>query len=384
MISVLGSSAAFTALTIVIYRRTGSPTWISLTLFATFGVRGAMTFVAGPLGDRFDRRRVMIVSELASAAVFVVMAFVAEPLALVGLAVLAAVVTSPFEPAAAAAIPGLAGEDRLSWANGLISIGRNIGFSLGPVLGGALAAALGARSVFLVNAASFLGSAALVALVPGPFPGTRSDDATTLAGLRRGVRHILGDRVLLALATAELVLVIGMGLALVADLPLVDLFDAGSFGYGVMYGAWGVGLVVGSAFGRRMSDETEPFWVLAGAVILTIEGIAVALSPWFALVIGLIFVGGVGDAMWLVASLGIRQRRTPDELRSRVIAASDAMTWLAYLPGLAVAGWLTTAVGPRWVYAIFAVTALGATLILIPARRWAARPIPVGVPSPVP
>jgi hypothetical protein len=90
-ISDAGNSAAFTALTVAVFQTTGSSTWISFTLLATFGVRGLVSLIAGSLGDRFDRKRLMIVCDLIAATVFGAMAFVDAPAGLVALAFVAAV-----------------------------------------------------------------------------------------------------------------------------------------------------------------------------------------------------------------------------------------------------------------------------------------------------
>ena len=113
LISLMGGSAAYIALIAALYERTGSAAWVSAALFA--GVIGSVIGApaAGYVGDRFDRRRVMIATDLASAAVAGAMALVVdEPAALVGLFGLLAIVTSPFAPASAAAIPNLVGEER--------------------------------------------------------------------------------------------------------------------------------------------------------------------------------------------------------------------------------------------------------------------------------
>lgn len=158
LISLTGTFAAGTALNFTIYDRTGSAAWLAATMLLTWGLTGFLGPVAGALGDRFDRRRVMIVSETAAAGCWIALAFLAHsPAALLGLAFIASVLESPFFPASSAAIPNVAGVEHLSWANSLIAIGRNTGLTVGPLLGGLGVATLGGRWVFLANAASYLG-----------------------------------------------------------------------------------------------------------------------------------------------------------------------------------------------------------------------------------
>ena len=177
-ISIAGAEAAYIAIVATMLDRTGSAAWVSAALLAWIGVGGLVAPIAGSLGDRYDRRRVMIISDLAGAATFVAIAFVHDPAALLALTVVAAIAEAPFNPAATAAIPNLTPDDDLGWANGLISAGRTFGGLVGPVVGGLLYGTVGAGAAFGVNALSFLLSAALIATVGGRFSEHRdSTDA---------------------------------------------------------------------------------------------------------------------------------------------------------------------------------------------------------------
>ncbi|HET8526601.1 MAG TPA: MFS transporter, partial [Actinomycetota bacterium] len=177
-ISVTGSAAAYTALMFEIYDKTGSAAWLAASLLVTEGLTGVVAPLTSVLGDRFDRRKVMILSDLAAAACFAGMAVASVPGPLVFVALLSAFAEAPFWPASGAAIPNLVPEDQVSWANSLIAVGRNLGITLGPAVGGLLLSAAGAPAVFLVNAGSFVISAGLVMSVRGPrFSGDREDEA---------------------------------------------------------------------------------------------------------------------------------------------------------------------------------------------------------------
>src|SRR5436309_2200255 len=162
LLSLTGSSAAFTALVFVVYRQTHSSRWVAAALLLTLGVRGLLSPLGSLLGDRFDRRSVMIVSDLAGAVCFAAMAFIHGAGPLLAMAFLTAVVETPFFPAASGAVPNLVPVDDLAWANSTVALGSNIGYLVGPALGGAMVGALGASAVFAANAVSFLLSAGLV------------------------------------------------------------------------------------------------------------------------------------------------------------------------------------------------------------------------------
>ena len=132
LISITGGAAAFAALNFTIYERTGSAAWLSASLLLTFGASGLFAPLGGVLGDRFDRRSVMIASDLAGAVAFGAMAFVEDPALLLAIGFVTAVVETPFWSASQAAIPNLVGKDDLAWANGLLQVGANAGIMLGP------------------------------------------------------------------------------------------------------------------------------------------------------------------------------------------------------------------------------------------------------------
>ena len=103
-----GSQAAFAALAYIVYRLTDeSAAWLSLTLLLTMGVQGLVQPIASWFGDRFDRRRVLVVSDLLAATGFVALAFARTPGQLVAIACLTAILEAPVWAVAAAAVPNL-------------------------------------------------------------------------------------------------------------------------------------------------------------------------------------------------------------------------------------------------------------------------------------
>ncbi|HZP89779.1 MAG TPA: MFS transporter [Actinomycetota bacterium] len=374
VISIGGGSAAYTALMYRVFELTGSPAWLSATLLLTFGVGGLVAPVGGVLGDRYDRRAVMIVSDLLGAACFTGMALVtADARWLLGLAFASAIVEAPFWSASGAAIPNLVALEDLSWANGLLSLGRNAGIMLGPAAGGLLVASIGAGWVFVLNALTFAVSAALVATVRGRFAGER-DGAREHRGVRAGFAFIARDPVLRTMVLAWVVLVLGMGMVMVADVPLVKVFDAGPVGYGLLIACWGAGSVLGSLAGRWLDEQREPRALLLGTLLVGLTTAAIAVSPWFAPILAMALLSGLGDAVVLVAEQGIQQRRTPDAVRSRVLSASDAVVTVSFAVSLALAGIVLRAVGAQRVYAIGGATALAAAAVLLPVLRRASTP----------
>lgn len=355
------------ALGYLVYERTGSAVWLAITLFFNFGVTGFLTPVSGHIADRYDRRRVMIVSDLLSAGCWVVFVFVREPVLLVAIGFVASVIAMPYWLAADAAIPNLVDEEDLAWANALMSGARSISLLAGPAIGGGLYVLGGPGLAFAVNAISFVLSAALVlTLRGGRFSKERAEDAEPerLRAAFRGFSVLVGDRVLRSLFVAWTLTYFGMNIAFVADPPLARSFGAGAFGYGMIDSSFGLGALVGAIAARRIRQADERRWVTLGFLGVAGGWFAISGTPWFWLVLLASPVAACSDSLGTVAAMAIVQRRSPDEVRGRVFAALSTAGLFANAVGFLVVGPLVEWLGPQSVYG------LGGVVMAIAAATW--------------
>jgi MFS family permease len=373
LISVTGGAAAYTALNFTVWERTHSPTMQALTLLLTFGVAGLLGSFAGALGDRFDRKRVMIWSEAISAAFFFGMAFVHGPGTLILLAFGSAIAELPFFSASRAAIPNLVeSEDQISWANSLVTMSVHAGIAVGPVVGGLLLVALGASTVFALNAITFCVSILLTLSVRGSFQAdrtARADDDEEHVGILAGLVYLWREVVLRRLSIAWFVFVLGMGMSMVADAPLAASFGVGPVGFALLITCWGTGSVLGAGAGRLMNPRTEPVWLVVASFGIAAAAFGVGFAPAFPVALVSLLIMGTADGMTMVAENGIMQRRTPDAVRSRTMAAFEAILSLGLVIAYLLAGPVLRAVGPQPVYRIGGLTALLAAIALAPLVR---------------
>jgi MFS family permease len=382
VVSLLGTGAANVALLITIYERTGSAAWVSGTLIATHGVQVFFALFTAGLGDRLDRRRLMIACEVGGSLCYGGMVLAQAPVLLLGIALLGAVVASPFHATSAAAIPNLVRSEDLSWANSMVGVGRNIGMTFGPVLGGFLTAVLGPGAVFGANAVSFLLSAAVIATIQGRFSGVR-DGAQTRYGVYAGLAFLWREPLLRTLMVGETVLVLGLGLIQVARVPLVESFGLGSVALGFLDALWGAGLLVGSFAARALNARREPITFVLGLAGVAAATLGIGVSPWFAPILGFNFLIGLADSMDLLAGQGVRQRRTPDALLSRVIAANSSVCVVAQMLGYGSAGLLAPVIGPQGIYLLCGLVVAASAVLCVPAVRLT-RPLRAAVPEPPP
>jgi MFS family permease len=371
LISVTGGAAAYTALNFTVWNRTHSPGMQALSLLLTFGVAGLVGPFGGALGDRFDRRKVMIWCEAVSASFFVAMAFVHAPLGLIMLAFGSALAELPFFTASRAAIPNLVeSEDDVSWANSLITVGVHSGIAVGPLIGGVLLASVGASSVFALNALTFLVSIGLTFTVRGSYQEARDgEEHDEHRGLAAGAAFLWRDRVMRRMTLAFFVFVLGMGMGMVADAALAEHFGVGAVGFAALIACWGTGSVLGSWLGRFLKPTTEPLWLVLCSFGIAAAALGVGLAPVFVLVLVSLFAMGTTDGVTMVAETGITQRRTPDAVRSRVMAAFEAAVSLGLAIAYLMAGPVLKAVGPQATYVIGGVSAFTAAILLLPMLR---------------
>jgi MFS family permease len=367
LISLMGGSAAYIALIAAIYGHTGSAAWVSAALFANVvgSVIGAPA--AGWVGDRFDRRRVLIATDLGSAAVAGAMAFlVSEPAALVGLFGLLAVVTSPFAPASAAAIPNLVGEEKIARANSLVAATTSAGYLLGPLAGGLLlGVGVSTPVLFAADAASFVVSAVFVASLRLSFG--RGGGTESHPGVLAGVRVILREPVLRLLVAAWMISLLGMGIVNVAAYPLSLRLGGGTEGYGAMEALLGGGGLIGAALAARLLTTGRAPAIVAACFAVSGAGLALAAgAPILLVALAGMAIAGAGRGLGDVADTTLVQNRTHDAVRSRVFAAEDASAHIAFSAAMLAGGVLVGVGGAR--LAVGVAAACGGAAALIASR----------------
>ena len=227
LVSLSGGSAAYIALVAAIYGETGSALWISAAIFSSVVASVASAPLAGWIGDRFDRRRVLITTDVAAAAASLAMAATAShAAALVVLLGVSSVAQAPFEPASAAALPNVVPVGDVPRANALVAATSSAGYLLGPLLGGAVLGLGGSpATLFVVNAGTFVFSALVVATIRRPF-GRGSTESHP--GVLAGVRLLARESGLRVPVLAGMVSLIGIGIVDVASYPLSLHLGGGS------------------------------------------------------------------------------------------------------------------------------------------------------------
>lgn len=381
LVSVTGSQAAQTALLVDVFAQTGSTTWLSIAAFASVGVLGLASPLAGAIADRYDRRAVMILAELAGALSYLALLLPVGAAATVALMMVGTALNAPVRAASAALVPTLVRPEHLTWANGLLSGSFSTGLLAGPVLGGLLTAAAGPAAVYAVNGMTFVTSAAVLALAlprSGPPVGTLEHRESLWAG----VVHLVRQPQLRLLSLGSVLLFLAFGLTAVTDLPLSTSLGVGPVGFGLLAALWGGGSIAGSMACAKWSRPGQEQMVSTGGCLAMAVGLgAVAVLPSFSAILCASAVGGVGSGLVFPPWTTLLQTLTPAALRGRVFAASDAIEQSMNAFGTLTAAPLLTTIGIRPSYLVIGGLAACAAACL--HRSAGTTPLlPLSIPTP--
>jgi MFS family permease len=380
--SSIGTLLAAIALAIDVKDRTNSGLWVGAVLVVEFLPTIFVGLALGPLLDRLDRRSLMVGADLLRAAVFCALPFASSAAGIVGLALVAGLATGFFRPAVYAGVPNLVPEGQLPEANALLQTVENVSWAIGPVLGGILTAAAGPHTAYWINAVSFLISGLLVARIPKRL--LQSEVALTRGhwrDLAEGFVTVLRSRQLLAVLVGWSIASLGIGAISLSEVFLAkNTLHAGDFGYGLMYGGIGTGLVLGSWFSGYAVERLGTARAYTGALLVMALGFgagAAAPNVWVAA--ACCVVGGVGDGVAIVCNALLVQRGAADRVRGRALTLVMSVTYVLNGAGTVIAGALLHVTSSRWVWAGGAVSfAVGAVAAFGLLRGGRVVPVEVG------
>ncbi|MFE0063399.1 MFS transporter, partial [Streptomyces sp. NPDC059003] len=356
--AMVGTLMTAVAVSVQVYDLTGSSLQIGLVSLARALPLVVGVLVGGVLADRMDRRDLMVVTRLPLvlvAAALAVNALVPSPQLWVIYAATAAtgLLAGLGGPAMLAAIPALAGTERLAAAGALLSGSTQLAALVGPAVGGALIAGPGLAACYAVDAAGFLVfTVALFFVKPLPVPSAADSGAAPGKGVRQafgsladGLRFVRRHRVVLGLLLIDAAaMVFTMPQALYPALA-DERFGGGAAAVGLLYAAPAFGALVGAATSGWTARAGGH--ALVGAVLLWGAALTgVGLSAWLPLALVLLALAGFGDLISETLRSALLQHGTPDALRGRVSSLWMAQATVSPALGNAAVGFLAELTSP--------------------------------------
>jgi MFS family permease len=370
--SAVGTYLAAIALTVDVAARTGSAQWVAALLIADFLPIVAVGLTLGPLVDRLQRRRLMVVSDLVRAGVFCVLPFVGEPAAIVALAGINGIATGFFRPAVWAGMPNLVDDEDLPQANSLLATMENVAWMVGPLTAGLILTASHTDAAYWVNAGTFLVSALLVARIPARL--LQSEESVSRGHWRDvhdGLGLIVSSRALLTVLVVWTTVAVANAGVNVAEIFMAkDELGTGNAGYTILVASTGVGLIVGSFFAATAIGSFGMTRVYGGSLLLMAVGwVAASQAPALAIAAILAAVATIGNGTAIVCNQLLIQRGAPDAMRGRAVAVLMSIYYGVLGVAMAGAGVLTDAAGARTTWALSGCIYLVASLIAFVMTR---------------
>ncbi len=379
-LSAFGDYAMFLAFAVWVKVLTGSNAKAGLAILP-FVLPSLVGPALGVYVDRFPRRRIMIITDLAAALALLPLLAVhdAGDIWLIYVAsFLLGLATVVYEAARAGLLVSMLAEDDLGDANGLLQSTSQGMRLLAPLAGAGLFAAFGGPAVALLDAATFVVSAVFLLAVHAPAIDRADGEHGFWVELRAGVSHIAHTADLRRLTVATAFVTLAAGVMEVAIFALIDqgLHRPPEF-LGVLSTAQGVGAVIGGVVVGATMRKIGEFPTIAWSLVAI--GVGVGLLAWATLAIVLVSAVAIGIAVsfYNVAFVTLIQRRTDVTMQGRVMSAVEAVFTVPYAASIAAGAILISVVSFRTIYLVQAVLFLAiAGYLTVTARDRLRRPTP--------
>jgi MFS family permease len=358
-VSGIGDWLYIVAIFVVIYRESGDA-----ALVGAFGAVRLLPYVilsvpAGIVADRFDRRIVLLVSDLYRGSLMVVMAILVATggptLLIAALAIMAASGSAFFYPAMGAYLPALArDEQQLGPANSAWASIQNFSFIVGPAIAGIVLAVGNVLVAFVLNALSFVFIAVILWSLPpsraghavGATAETENGETPTTAPEPAETPLRIGP--LFGLTVVQLMAgFLGGGLQVITVILAIDVLKAGEQANGYLNAAIGIGgLIGGIGAGALVLRRRLGMPLLVGAIVTGLGTIALGAATTLPVALVAIGVLAAGALIIDVVGTTVFQRLVPDELRGRGVGILMAVSTLTGAAGAFLLPVLLATFGP--------------------------------------
>ncbi len=337
-VSVMGDYLTYVALVGFIKEATDSTFLVSLIYAAYVLPSFFLSPIAGPIVDKFDRRRIIVFVSALQAICGI--GFLLSNADRIWLALLTQIVISSLAvitlPAFGSALPNITRNDEeLRQANALFGSSWGASVFIGSAIGGLFAATFGRTATYVADIGTFVVCAALIALIKVPLQERKAhavrEPVRPIADMREAFHYAKENNVIFALMASKTTQAVGAGAVGQLAVLAIDAFNTGDGGSGLLLAARGFGAAIGPFVFMRFARNNMPRLLLlcgVGGVMWSIFYLAASSSPalWLAaLSIGVAHIGG--GAIWTMASYGL-QTSTEDHIRGRVLAGDMGFAML--------------------------------------------------------
>jgi MFS family permease len=371
VVSVVGDALSLVTLMLHVQSVLGKAIAVAALLLVGDFAPSLLSPLTGLISDRFDRRTVMIVCEVAQGVLLAVIAVTLPPLPiLLALVGVRAVLGQIFVPASRAAVPSLVAEKDLAQANTALGLGSNSADVIGPFLAAVLLQFMDTRGVLIVDAVSFGLSALLLLRLPKLVVPAEPGE-TVFTDVKAGVSEIWRNRALRIVFLGFCGVVACTAIDDVAVLQLtMGVFGEPESVAGVVLGAVGIGLLLGYALLARGSARWSMVTLLVTGFLVSSAGnLCTGLAWGVASAFALQAVRGLGIAAMDVAHSTLIQRLVPGDRTGRVFGNFYGGIGVAAAVSYIAGGLLIDVLGPRLILVLAGGAGVLVTLWVVAASR---------------
>jgi MFS transporter, NRE family, putaive nickel resistance protein len=345
--SLLGDALTWVGLALLAFELAGQNAAIVLSVALTLRVTAFVLLspLAGAMADRFDRKRIMIVTHLMRMVIISLMPFVTQTWQIYALVLALNVFNAFFTPTYQATIPLVTGQAEYPQAIALSSATFQLLGVLGPGLAGSVAAFVGARQVFFLDALSFLVAAVLIFTLPEQLRVALQSSVRTTRrtwqDIKQGTTRLLTDPPIRYALAMQLVASIAGAQILVNTVGYVQgTLNLGNQQYGWTMAAFGIGATIASViFGMLDRQLPRTSFAFIGAALISVALLPASFAQLSPLML-LWLVAGAGQSLVNLPTQTLIADRTPTAMQGRVYGAHFAWSHLWWAVSYPLAGWL--------------------------------------------
>jgi putative nucleotidyltransferase with HDIG domain len=380
-ISYFGDIVSLTGLGILTYLITGSAQYVVIAFLARALPTAVFGILAGPVVDRFDRKRTMIWADLLRAVLAIsipLFAFSGHLWLVFASVFFSAAASAFFQPAKLASVPNLLPPRLLMKGNALISASEKAIEIAGYAAAG-LIALWSVALVFFIDAATFFLSAAMIIAIALPAMAHWSKASflgSVLGDIRAGVLYLARQRALTGLTLLTLAATILATMIFPLIVVLAYQLDSGGFpkseAYSLLLMAVAVGALVGTfAAPRAAARLRSGVAIVLGLVGMGVGLVTAGVTPFLWIAVLAMLVSGFANMIYYVPAITATQEAAEDRFRGRVMAGRSTVIQIGFLVGLSVGGLLSVSLGTARVFVVSGslLIVTGLVALMIPFMR---------------
>jgi MFS family permease len=376
-VNEIGNWLGEIALAVLVFDKTGSP-------LATAGLFLGMQFLPALISQGLvarvevsGTRRGLPAVYAAEGLTFALIAALADDFVLAAIIALAtldgalALAGRAFTRAAAAAVLTPAG--RLREGNAILNVGFTTAGAVGPLLAGLVVAGLGVQAALLLDAASFLAVAVMLAAARS-LPSVKAEPQPWRERLRDGLRYVRANPIVGRLLGVQALAFVFFAAVIPIEIVYAkETLDAGDSGYGALLASWGIGMVAGSLVFAAASRMSMRLLLFISTIVIGFAYLAMAGAQSLAAACVAAAVGGAGNGVQWVSVMTSIQGFTSSGYQARVVALLESIGFAMPGLGFVIGGVTAELLEPRASFVVAGAGVLAVVIVAIPllgGARW--------------